>query len=142
MEYHGTSYAVYETLTYGNSQQKFLNQMVNMSKSIHTELSKYISVGNYVTIGKVLKSCRQHNIVTNIGSLNFKDLKANDYNKIFGSDYVQIFDGQEIMANPKDEYGLLLDYFGLDRSELEWAFNQEKGFYCLSYPVNYCLGKK
>ena len=71
---------------------------------------------------------------------NFK--KANDYNEAFGDDYVQIFDGQEIMSNPQDEYGLLLDYFGLDKSELEWTFNKEKGFHCLSYPVNYCLGKK
>ena len=113
-----------------------------MKKSIPPELSKFISLGNYVSIGKVLKPCRQHKIATNIGSQNLKDFQANDYNKIFGSDYVQIFDGQEIMANPKDEYGLVLDYFGLDRSELDWAFNEEKGFYCLSYPVNYCLGKK
>ena len=46
------------------------------------------------------------------------------------------------MANPNDEYGLLLDYFGLEKSELEWTFNEEKGFHCLSYPVNYCLGEK
>jgi len=45
------------------------------------------------------------------------------------------------MSNPQDEYGLLLDYFELERSELEWTFNKEKGFHCLSYPVNYCLGK-
>ena len=46
------------------------------------------------------------------------------------------------MSNPQDEYGLLLDYFGLEKSELVWTFNKEKGFHCLSYPVNYCLGKK
>ena len=143
LKYHASSYAVYETFTYGNFPQRtFENHFVNMKKSITPELSKFISLGNYVSIGKVLKPCRQHNIANNIGSPNFKDFQANDYNKIFGSDYVQIFDGQEILANPNNEYGLLLDYFGLNRSELEWAFNEEKGFYCLSYPVNYCLGQK
>ena len=56
--------------------------------------------------------------------------------------YIEIFDGQEIMSDPQNEYGLLLDFFGLERFELEWTFNKEKGFHCLSYPVNYCLGKK
>ena len=133
LQYHKTSYSVYETFKY------------DKGGFLHTEFAKFISMGNYVRIGKVFQIPILWYLWVPCLILirdSFEDFLANDYNNIFGPEYVEIFDGQEIMSDPQNEYGLLLDFFGLERFELEWTFNKEKGFHCLSYPVNYCLGKK
>ena len=49
-------------------------------------------------------------------------------------------DGQAAMANPNDEFGRLIDFFGLTSKSIHFEFNESKGFHCLNKPVNYCLG--
>ena len=51
-------------------------------------------------------------------------------------------DGEQILSNPNNEFGLLLDFFEVDKSLIEFEFNDDRGFYCMSRPINYCLGSE
>ena len=82
---------------------------------LDNQFAKYIQLGNYHSI-------------------------ANDYNHYFGPKYVYMVDGQAAMANPNDEFGRLIDFFGLTSKSIHFEFNESKGFHCLNKPVNYCLG--
>ena len=65
-----------------------------------------------------------------------------DYEKIFGPDSVYIVDGHYEITNPNEEFKALLTYFGLDPSLIEFKFNEQKGFYCLDKPLQFCLSKE
>lgn len=39
------------------------------------------------------------------------------------------------------ELKLLIDFFGLDSSMMNWRFHPEKNFLCLYKPVKFCLSK-
>ena len=54
LKYHKTSYSIYETLRYDKQNENLAHgNMFPNTAFLHSELAKYISVGNYVRIGKV-----------------------------------------------------------------------------------------
>lgn len=59
--------------------------------------------------------------------------------EIIGEDNVHLVDGVNVVENPKDEFSKLLRFLGADDS-IDFRFQNEKGFYCLSKPLDYCLG--
>ena len=44
---------------------------------------------------------------------------------------VHIVDGQNEVTDPNAEFALLIKFFGLDPSLIEFEYNESKGFYCL-----------
>ena len=52
LKYHKTSYSIYETLEYRKQNDNMAHGNM-FPLFLHSELAKYISVGNYVRIGKV-----------------------------------------------------------------------------------------
>ena len=52
LKYHKTSYSIYETLEYRKQSENMPHGNM-FPLFLHSELAKYISVGNYVRIGKV-----------------------------------------------------------------------------------------
>ena len=62
-----------------------------------------------------------------------------DFNQVFDQK-VYLVDGEMILKDPNQEFDLLLDFFGLEKGILHFEFNQNRGFYCLERPINYCLG--
>ena len=54
---------------------------------------------------------------------------------------IHVVDGEMLKTNPRIEFGLLLDYFGLSLAPLEWRYNDSKGQYCLYRPVKFCLAE-
>ena len=62
-----------------------------------------------------------------------------DFNQVFDQK-VYLVDGEMILKDPNQEFDLLLDFFGLEKGILRFEFNQNRGFYCLERPINYCLG--
>ena len=46
------------------------------------------------------------------------------------------------MSDPNNEFGLLLDFFNLDKSLIEFNYNNDRGFFCMTRPINYCLGSE
>ena len=45
------------------------------------------------------------------------------------------------MTDPFSEFGLLLNFLGVDETKLQFEYNTEKGFYCLREPVPQCLSE-
>ena len=59
---------------------------------------------------------------------------------VFERKLLHIVDGEMMKQNPQSEFGLLLNFFGLQLDEMEWRFNDDKGHFCLYKPVKFCLG--
>ena len=60
--------------------------------------------------------------------------------RIFGNDRLFLVDGDQVIKNPENEFGLLMNFFGI-KSNLGFKYSDEKGFYCLDRPIPFCLGK-
>ena len=58
--------------------------------------------------------------------------------QVFGLDKIHFVDGGAIVQNPGPEFTEIEHFFGFE-NELEFKFNQTKGFPCLSRPVPFCL---
>ena len=62
-----------------------------------------------------------------------------DYEHVFGEHAVYVVDGHNEIRDPNDEFKRLLQFLNLDRTMIEFKFNEHKGFYCLDRPIKYCL---
>ena len=51
---------------------------------------------------------------------------------------IHFVDGTNLLTSPEMEYGFISKFFGVEE-ELKFKFNPEKGFDCLSEPVEQCL---
>ena len=52
---------------------------------------------------------------------------------------IHFVDGTLLKVNPQKEFTILLDFLNIDKSVLEWRFNDDKQFFCLYRPVKFCL---
>ena len=58
--------------------------------------------------------------------------------QVFGLAQIKFIDGDAIVKNPEAEFTKIEQFFGFE-NELEFKFNEEKGFFCLHRPVPHCL---
>ncbi|CAG5105391.1 Oidioi.mRNA.OKI2018_I69.chr1.g2090.t1.cds [Oikopleura dioica] len=57
----------------------------------------------------------------------------------FGAENVLLLDGENLIANPNEEWSRLLEFLGLEKDSLKFYHDKEKGFPCLESPLKYCL---
>lgn len=60
--------------------------------------------------------------------------------EVFGLSKMHFIDGGGLVTSPTREFQSIESFLGL-RDELEFKFNEEKGFPCLHRPVPMCLSK-
>ena len=59
--------------------------------------------------------------------------------EVFNFSNFVFVDGSGIIENPTREFQNLENYFGVEH-QLEFEFNEEKGYPCLKRPIEMCLG--
>ena len=59
--------------------------------------------------------------------------------KIYRAENVLLLDGENLIANPNEEWSRLLEFLGLEKDSLKFYHDKEKGFPCLESPLKYCL---
>ena len=58
--------------------------------------------------------------------------------QVFGLARIHFIDGDALVENPGSEFTRIEQFFGFE-NELEFKFNEKKGFFCLHRPVPHCL---
>merc|ERR1711933_128505 len=93
---------------------RYLKLIKSTSEGIYTTVScqnpaklwtVYLQLGNYASI-------------------------ISDFNKVLEQN-VYVVDGEQILSNPNNEFGHLLDFFELDKSLIDFKYNEDRGFFCM-----------